>query len=143
MTINITIKDNIRKFLEIRGLKQADLARKAELPISSIQNIYSDVTKDPKITMLLAITRALNISIYDLVGYGNIAAEHKEFYKNIILEVEQKAATEHITLTESKKKMIVNELYQFAKQKAGDNEKALLNIDSTYLEMLLQSSNQP
>ena len=137
----MTIKDSIKKILEVRGMKQSDLARQAGLPNTSVQNILSEVTKDPKITMMLAITRALNITVYDLVGYENITAEHKLFYKKIILEVEAAAQSRNITLTEDQKKTAVNELYQFAIQKAGDDDKSALIIDSTYLDFLLQSSS--
>jgi transcriptional regulator with XRE-family HTH domain len=143
MAINVIITENIRKILEKKGWKQVDLANSINRPASSIQNIYSDITKDPKITLLLAISRGLNVSIYDLVGYENIDAEHKEFYKKIIIEVKNTAKNLAIELDEEKKSMVVNELYQLAKQEAGADKKAELIIDGTYLHFLLNSSNQP
>ena len=143
MTINLVIKQNIKKYLDARSWKQIDLAREAGIPVSTIQNIYSDRTNDPKITTLMAISEALNVSLYDLIGYKNISAQHKAFFQSVILTVEQHAKDQELLLTETQRAGIVHDVYQFALKKVGTDKNAPLVIDMTYLEMLLKSSSTP
>lgn len=133
------ISQNIKRILDKRKMKQTDLARAANIPVSTIYNIMDGVSKSPRIDVLLAMAKALSVSIYDLIGYENSGGADKEFYKRIILEVEKIAVSKNITLNLNQKESYVNELYQFAKQKAEENGNVELTIDYTYLDWLLKN----
>lgn len=134
------ISQNIKRLLDDRKMKQTDLARAANIPVSTIYNIMDGVSKSPRIDVLLAMAKALSVSIYDLVGYESSGGADKEFYKRIILEVEKTAASKNIPLSSSQKEDYVNELYQFAKQKAEESGSAGFAIDYTYLDWLLKNN---
>jgi transcriptional regulator with XRE-family HTH domain len=60
-------KETVRRLRQEAGLSQAALAAKAGVPIRSIQN-YEQGHRVPKATALLAISRAVGVSLDALVG---------------------------------------------------------------------------
>jgi transcriptional regulator with XRE-family HTH domain len=59
------IAKNIRKYR--KGMSIERLAKKADLPASTIANIYYPRRKDPRISTVIAIAKALGVSIDKLV----------------------------------------------------------------------------
>ncbi len=63
-----TISKNIKKLRAKNGLSQDQMARKANMPLSTYLKIENGVTPNPSIQTLLNIAEALAISLDDLVG---------------------------------------------------------------------------
>ena len=134
--MNISV--NLRRLIEERGMRQADLARASNLSMTTIQNIIDGRSDKPRIDLLLAIADALGVSLYDIIGYKDTGNVNKEFYKKIILTVEKSLRDKNLTVSESERSRYVNELYQFAKEKAVHSQDKELTIDLLYLELLLK-----
>ena len=54
---------NIQKVLDARGMSQADLARETGLSTAIISQVVSGKTKDPRFGTVLAIAKALGVSL--------------------------------------------------------------------------------
>lgn len=62
-----TICENIKRLRTKQGLRQDDLARKAELKYSTLAKIEGDFVKKPGVQMVAKIANALNVAIEDLL----------------------------------------------------------------------------
>jgi transcriptional regulator with XRE-family HTH domain len=62
------ISKNIKKLREKTGLSQDQMARKANMPLSTYLKVENGVTPNPSIQTLLNIAEALAISLDELVG---------------------------------------------------------------------------
>ena len=65
---NKIISKNIKKLREKTGLSQDQMARKANMPLSTYLKVENGVTSNPSIQTLLNIAEALAISLDELVG---------------------------------------------------------------------------
>lgn len=68
MVMPDTLGERIQNALDVRGMTQADLARKSGLSTGLVAQIVSGRTKDPKFTNVVKIARALDVSLEYLAG---------------------------------------------------------------------------
>lgn len=64
---NETIGDKIKQFRNKQGLTQDELARKADLPYTTLTKIESNVITKPTIQTVVKIANGLGIKIDDLL----------------------------------------------------------------------------
>ena len=62
------IGDNIKKIRRKTGLTQDGLARKADIPYTTLTKIESNVVKKPSVQTIAKIAKALNVKIDRLVS---------------------------------------------------------------------------
>jgi transcriptional regulator with XRE-family HTH domain len=62
------ISTNIKKLRAKTGLSQDQLARKANMPLSTYLKVENGVTPNPSIQTLLNIAEALAVSLDELIG---------------------------------------------------------------------------
>lgn len=60
--------DRVRKFMEFSGMSFATLARKTCTPESTLRKLFQGVTKDPRISTILAIFRVLELDANVALG---------------------------------------------------------------------------
>ncbi len=63
-----TLAERILTAMDERDMTQADLARKTGLTTSNVAYIVNGKTKDPRLSSVIAIAQALNVSLNYLVG---------------------------------------------------------------------------
>jgi len=61
------IGDNVKKFRKKKGLTQDNLARKADIPYTTLTKLESSVVKKPSVQTVAKIAKALDVSIEDLI----------------------------------------------------------------------------
>ncbi|MBU4332639.1 helix-turn-helix domain-containing protein [Patescibacteria group bacterium] len=61
------IGDNVKKFRKKKGLTQDGLARKADIPYTTLIKLESNVVKKPSVQTIAKIAKVLNISIEELI----------------------------------------------------------------------------
>jgi len=64
---NETIGDKIKQLRNKQGLTQDELARKADLPYTTLTKIESNVITKPTIQTVMKIAKGLNITIDSLI----------------------------------------------------------------------------
>ena len=64
---NQTIGDKIKQLRNKQGLTQDELARKADLPYTTLTKIETNVITKPSIQTVMKITKGLGISVDDLM----------------------------------------------------------------------------
>ncbi|NCQ56085.1 helix-turn-helix transcriptional regulator [Candidatus Parcubacteria bacterium] len=64
---NQTIGDKIKQLRNKRGLTQDELARKSDLPYTTLTKIETNVITRPTIQTVMKIAKGLGISIDDLI----------------------------------------------------------------------------
>lgn len=62
------LSERIRDLLAVRGISKEDFAEMCDLPIETVRNIYYGKTPDPKLSTMLKMSKALDISVNCLVG---------------------------------------------------------------------------
>lgn len=62
-----TLAEKIQKRMDELDMTQADLARKTGLTTANVAYIVNGKTKDPRLSSVIAIAQALNVSLDDLV----------------------------------------------------------------------------
>ena len=62
------ISKNVKKLRKQSGLSQDQMARKANMPLSTYLKVENGVTPNPSIQTLLNVAEALEISLDELVG---------------------------------------------------------------------------
>ncbi len=62
------ISKNIKKLRKQSGLSQDQMARKANMPLSTYLKVENGVTPNPSIQTLLNVAEALEISLDELIG---------------------------------------------------------------------------
>ena len=77
LSIRENIKNNLNKYLKIRGISKKEFAQKLGVGPSSVSNWLSGVNA-PDIDLIAEICKVLNISIYELLGYSEEAQPRKE-----------------------------------------------------------------
>ena len=66
-TFLIMIGDNVKKFRKKRGFTQDNLARKADIPYTTLTKLESNVVKKPSVQTIAKVAKALNVSIEELI----------------------------------------------------------------------------
>jgi len=61
------IGDNVQKLRKKNGLTQDKLARKADIPYTTLTKLESNVVKKPSVQTVAKIARALGVSIEELI----------------------------------------------------------------------------
>ena len=61
------IGDNVKKFRKKKGLTQDGLARKADIPYTTLTNLESNVVKKPAVQTVAKIAKALEVSMEELI----------------------------------------------------------------------------
>jgi len=61
------IGDNVKKFRKKKGLTQDNLARKADIPYTTLTKLESNVVKKHSVQTIAKIAKALNIRIEKLI----------------------------------------------------------------------------
>jgi len=64
---NETIGDKIKQLRNKRGLTQDELARKSDLPYTTLTKIENNVITKPTIQIVMKIAKGLGISLDDLM----------------------------------------------------------------------------
>lgn len=64
-----TLATRIQKRMDELGMTQADLARKTGLTTANVAYIVNGKTKDPRLSSVVVIAKALGMSLDELVGY--------------------------------------------------------------------------
>lgn len=61
------IGDNVKKFRKKKGLTQDNLARKADIPYTTLTKLESNVVRKPSVQTVAKIAKALDVTIEDLI----------------------------------------------------------------------------
>jgi transcriptional regulator with XRE-family HTH domain len=61
------IGDNVKKLRKKNGLTQDALARKADIPYTTLTKLESNVVKKPSVQTIAKIAKALNVNIEELI----------------------------------------------------------------------------
>ena len=61
------IGDNIKKFRKKKELTQDGLARKADIPYTTLTKLESNVVKKPSVQTVVKIAKALDVSVEELI----------------------------------------------------------------------------
>ena len=61
------VGDNVKKFRKKKGLTQDGLARKADIPYTTLTKLESNVVKKPSVQTIAKIARTLEVSIEELI----------------------------------------------------------------------------
>jgi len=61
------IGDNVKKFRKKKRLTQDGLARKADIPYTTLTKLESNVVKKPSVQTVEKIAKALDVSIEELI----------------------------------------------------------------------------
>jgi transcriptional regulator with XRE-family HTH domain len=61
------IGDNVKKIRKKKGLTQDCLARKADIPYTTLAKLESNVVKKPSVQTVAKIAKALDASIEELI----------------------------------------------------------------------------
>ncbi len=81
------LQDNIRQYMQDKGLGVAELERKSGLKPNAVRNILSGHSKRPSAQMLLSISRVFGCSIVDVLGEPEadslLLVSDNAFYVNI------------------------------------------------------------
>lgn len=69
--------EKLREILAVKGISKDELAEMCDLPLETIKNIYYGKTTDPKISTVLKISKALNISVNCIMGECSHSMEER------------------------------------------------------------------
>ena len=67
MSRRTMIGDNVKKLRKKNGLTQDALARKADIPYTTLTKLESNVVKKPSVQTIAKIAKALNVDIEALI----------------------------------------------------------------------------
>lgn len=73
----MNIGDNIKKYRKIKGYRIIDLADKVNVSKQAI-SLYERGEREPKLSMLSSIAKALDIEVVDLLGVTNISIRNSK-----------------------------------------------------------------
>lgn len=73
----LMLGEKLRDLLAVKGMSKEELAEKCDLPVETIRNIYYGKTTDPKVSTVLKISRALNISVNCIMGECSHSPEER------------------------------------------------------------------
>jgi len=61
------IGDNVKKFRKKKGLIQDGLARKADIPYTTLTKLETNVVKNPSVQTVAKIAKALDVNVEELI----------------------------------------------------------------------------
>ncbi len=61
------IGDNVKKFRKKKGLTQDSLARKADIPYTTLTKLECNVVQKPSVQTVAKIAKALGVSMEELI----------------------------------------------------------------------------
>ncbi len=67
----------LNEMLKDKGMTWQKLAEKADVPLETMRNIYYGKVRDPKVSTMLGISRALDVSVNYLMGESLFSDEEK------------------------------------------------------------------
>jgi transcriptional regulator with XRE-family HTH domain len=67
MSRGTMIGDNVKKLRKKNGLTQDALARKADIPYTTLTKLESNVVKKPSVQTIAKIAKALNVNMEELI----------------------------------------------------------------------------
>lgn len=73
----MNIGDNIKKYRKIKGYRIIDLADKVNVSKQAI-SLYERGEREPKLSMLSSIAKALDIEVVDLLGVTDISIRNSK-----------------------------------------------------------------
>lgn len=71
------LNDNLKDILMTRNISVAEFADMCDLPLETVRNIYYGKTLDPKLSTVMKMASALNISVNTLAGESAINQEER------------------------------------------------------------------
>lgn len=76
------LSERLRGLLDDREMTFAQLSERADIPLETVRNLYYGKVKDPKVSTLLAISKALNVSVNYLLGGSVFTDDEVEMIQN-------------------------------------------------------------
>ena len=70
--------DRLRKYMELAGLSQATLARKAGVPESTVRKLLQGDTRDPRASTFVPVLKAAKADANDVFGMAYSDSQHTE-----------------------------------------------------------------
>jgi transcriptional regulator with XRE-family HTH domain len=67
MDYHQTVSRNIKKLCRLQKITYSELARRAKLPLMTLQGLLYKTRKEPRLSTIHAIAKALKISIDELL----------------------------------------------------------------------------
>ena len=67
MTIAAAVSKRIDEYLYARGITLYKVAKDADLPIATLQNLYRGNTKSPTLALLYKLCAGLNVTIFEFL----------------------------------------------------------------------------
>lgn len=138
---NPFISDRIKEYRKMRGMTQAELAKKTGISLSNISK-YESGNRHPKTDYLLKIADALNVNINDLVSYNSYCERN---FLNLIEELGYRFETEPQSIKEDEDGNIIDlelETFLYHDKKVyhvpNNSEEKLKNDVIAYIEFRLQ-----
>lgn len=86
--IRENVKNNLKYYLELRGMTQKELAKRLSISQSAVTN-WINGKNFPDIDMVAEICKVLNVSVVELFGC-NKTNEYTEIEKKIIIQYRNK-----------------------------------------------------
>lgn len=71
------LSERLRSLLAVRGITKEEFAQMCDLPIETVRNIFYGKTPDPKISTVLKMSKALNITVNCLMGECSHSIEER------------------------------------------------------------------
>ncbi len=137
---NVVLKQNLQKILENRGWSVALLEKKVGVAKQqSIQNIFRGLSKNPSIELVYGISKALNISIEELLtDTEDTTIKNYDLFSDVCFKVikeikEQKS----IKLSPKKLFSIVEEVYLYS------TKMNCTDVDPTFVKWTVMKYYKP
>mgnify|MGYP003413738226 CR=1 FL=1 len=67
MTVSEAIAKRIDEYIFARGITLYRLAKDAEVPVATLQNLYRGKCKSPSLALVYKICNGLNVSIFEFL----------------------------------------------------------------------------
>lgn len=76
------LSEKLRELLDDRDMTFAQLSEQADIPLETVRNLYYGKVKDPKLSTVMAISKALNVSVNFLLGESVFSDDEVEMILN-------------------------------------------------------------
>lgn len=129
------LKNNIIELMQERNMTAYALSKKADIKLTSLQNILYDKSKNPTINVLSEIAKALDCSLLDLVEDDNYIKTGNwdiNLYCETTIEVSKLILEKRIKLDYHNFLNIVREIYTYLYE--NNNKKMDLNFCRWFLK---------
>ena len=80
MTTGEAVARRIDEYLAARGITLYRLAKDADLPIATLQNLYRGHTKSPTLAVVFKLTETLGITVAEFLDSPLFSPDHLELY---------------------------------------------------------------